>query len=274
VLKIRERDDLSGEVETKDIGDLIHSTLQRFFDPLKGAQLDPDSLDVARMQSLAGEFCTETFGKPGSAAEIMMRDRILSQLTRFLEEYQKPAAVRSTVVVHELEAPLSGTAGGGNFRVRVDRVEERALGDGRSVHHILDYKTGGNPRRYGIRFDKLNPEDRSTWYDAIGSFQLFLYQILYARSRGLDPSEIEAAYLFLGLTTMSEEIEVGLFEKGETDRKQKLESLERIVEVLVREMHDPHESFRPTEHFDEECPNCPFTTMCGTTWTRRGRSMA
>ena len=271
VLGLSSPDDLSGEVEQVDIGNLVHDILQQFFGAFGERLIGPEDLDADAIRQIAESRFDETFGVPSSASTLLMRERISDQLGRFIASYQRPVVERTPVRITSLEETLEGTIGSTRFRVRTDRVEVRKDRNGDDRYHILDYKTGGQAARYAIRFDTLDPDDRDTWYDAIGSFQLFLYTVLFARSKKLDEASVRASYLFLGKQTVDEEIEVGLFDADDQEIGEKLSMLERIVEALAREMADPENPFRPTEHLENDCPDCPFKALCGTTWTdRRG----
>jgi hypothetical protein len=181
-------------------------------------------------------------------------------------------AQQYAITIQSLEQSLEGTVGNARFRVRTDRIEERRGDDGAVIQHILDYKTGGKARSLRIDFDALDLNDRATWRNAIGTFQLFLYTVLYAAEKKLHPADIEASYLLLGLRTIDESIEVSLFETGEGEKEEKLRKIEHVITTLIKEMQDPDIPFRPTDHLEEDCPSCPFTSMCGTAWTQRRRS--
>ncbi len=269
VLGLSSPDDLTGEVDQADIGNLVHAVLQRGLSGLRERDMTPDDLDSDTIRQLAENVFDETFGVPTSASGLLMRERISEQLGRFVTEYQRPLAERTNVRVLSLEETLEGMVGGAGFRARTDRVEERTGPDGVRRFHILDYKTGGDPGRYAVDVDALDPDDPATWRDSIGSFQLFLYTLLYARARKIEPADVRAAYLFLGSQEVGPSIEVGLFGDEEGEKGADLERLEQVVRKLVEEMRDPDVPFRATLDPEQDCPACPFTTLCGTTWVKR-----
>lgn len=269
VLRLSEREEVAGEVEAVDIGKAVHTILERFFGRRINARLSTESLDEEEMARTAAEVCDEMFGPPSTAASMLIRERIVAQMSAYLNGYQRPLAARYAPELLELESSIRGRIGPLECRARIDRVERRT---GSTPEHriaILDYKTGSNPDRNRVRFDRLDPADQNTWSNAIGSLQLYVYATIYAKARGLRREDLEAAYLYLGMNETDEDVEVGLFDPSETDRKGKFEMLDAVVGRMIADLQDTSRPFVPTEHFESECPQCPFTTMCGTNWTRQ-----
>jgi len=96
-----------------------------------------------------------------------MRERVVERLGEFVEAYQRPMAEAATIEILGLESREEATLGQARFVVRFDRVERRTDPAGGAALHILDYKTGGRASKARIRFEKLDPDDRSTWSEAI-----------------------------------------------------------------------------------------------------------
>ncbi|MBM2846060.1 MAG: hypothetical protein HW407_1372 [Bacteroidetes bacterium] len=136
---------------------------------------------------------------------------------------------------------------------------------------ILDYKTGSNENRLRINFKKLDPADRTTWAEAIGSLQLPIYALLYSLQTGTAPAAVSPAYLFLGKNDMGPKIEMKLFEDDGLRATQHA-ILENIVFSLLDEIIDPSIPFMPTDDFEANCPTCSFTNFCGTQWAGGSRA--
>jgi hypothetical protein len=144
-------------------------------------------------------------------------------------------------------------------------VEERPDGV-----RILDYKTGASDLALRIRFDRLDPEKRESWENAIGSLQLPVYAMLFALTRGVPLDRLRPSYLFLGRQALDRTIEGPLF--GEADDPAVLyPAMESVVRGLAAELLDPGRPFRPPRDARRTCPGCPFTVMCGTSWVEEPR---
>lgn len=267
VLGLRERDDVSDDIEASDLGLFVHEVLEKFFAPRTGTVLDPATLTGDEAERLAGTLFDERFGGGELAARQLMRDRVVARLGEYVEAYQRPMAESARIEILGLEVMEEAAVGNSRFAVRLDRVERRTNADGTSAVHILDYKTGGRPGNVRIRFDRLDATRRETWPEAIGSLQLALYALVYAEAHGIPPESVRAAYLFLGRQQVTPKIETGLFDKGDVDPAEGLASVRIVVEGLVKELLDPAIPFRPTDELEKNCPRCPFTAICGTTWT-------
>jgi hypothetical protein len=80
------------------------------------------------------------------------------------------------------------------------------------------------------------------------------------------------AYIFLGKNQVGEEIEVRLFEEGDSP-KEKYALLESVIFRLIDEIMDVAKPFVPTDDLKVNCPSCAFHSVCGTQWVR-GRAYA
>ncbi len=268
VLGLRERDDVSDDIDMRDVGQFVHDVLQEYLRPYVGRVLEARALSRSDMERQAGGAFDRRFGLADVASRVLMRERVIARLGEFVDSYQVPAAEKSQIEIVSLESKEEATIGETRFSVRFDRVERRTDPDGNSTIHILDYKTGGKAANSRIRFDKLDPDVRETWPEAIGSLQLALYAIVYAASHQVAPESIQAAYVFLGRHGVSPKIETGLFDKSSLDPAEGLAMVRKVVDSLIRELFDLNVPFRPTDDLDGECPRCPFSDICGTTSKR------
>jgi hypothetical protein len=264
VLGLREREDISDDIDAKDVGQFVHEVLQDALRPFIGHPLEAGSLTREAIEAQAGIAFDRRFGNADLAARALMRERVMVRLGDLVELYQRPLAESNRIEILDLESNEEATIGQTRFVVRFDRVERRSGSGGAPTIHILDYKTGGKAANSRIRFDKLDPAVRHTWSDAIGSLQLALYAIVYAASHGVAPESVRAAHVFVGRHNVSPKIEAGLFDKSPVDPAEGLEMVRKVVEGLVNELLDVRVPFRPTEDLDKQCPRCAFSAICGT----------
>jgi CRISPR/Cas system-associated exonuclease Cas4 (RecB family) len=164
------------------------------------------------------------------------------------------------ITLLDLELKLESSIGRYQFKGKLDRVERR----GEKVY-ILDYKTGSNEKYTRINFKKLSLENRDSWSESIGSLQLPLYAMLYAKATGIRADEIIPAYLFLGRQKLDEKIEEPLFVESDSPAE-KFVMLENIVIGLLDEITTIDHPFEPTKNFERECLTCAFKYICGTQW--------
>jgi hypothetical protein len=241
----------------------VHAVLKKYFERLVDVPLRSSDLDGARMEGLTEELFAETFGKEPGGAVFLLKQQIQRRLKEYLTEYQAQVLEQGPVIIRALEKKLTVLIAGIKCEGRIDRIEER--GD---VHVILDYKTGTNPKKKPIRFDKLDFDDRATWSDAVHSLQLPLYLLLYRNASRLPAEQIIPAYLYLGEKTITMASEVPLYE----DKMQQMNELHKIEEFLARlfqEILDANISFQAPKDVNASCPGCPMKPVCGTQWVQR-----
>ncbi|MBM4161992.1 MAG: hypothetical protein FJ217_12965 [Ignavibacteria bacterium] len=265
VLRIREKAEASKDIDQREIGSLVHRVLNEFFAPFVGrplasADLNPEDLDRVIKRCFAEEYGADPFGPA-----FFLRKQVSLQLRKLLDRYQMPIVQSSRVIITALEQEFNVEKNGVRFTGSVDRIETR---DGRSF--ILDYKTGKDDASVRIRAARISLDDRESWRDAIGSFQLPVYMLLYCQANGRPPDEITPAYLFLGRSEISTAIEAGIGD-DESPAAEVYQAVEPVIFKLISHIIDPSVPFEPTKHVEEECPRCPYTSICGTRWARGWR---
>ena len=262
VLRLEEKEEMNEGADASDIGSLVHTVLREYFASRVGLVLTPELLDETRMEEVAAGVFDRTFGKEPSPGMFLMRDQVIRQLTRFISAYQRPVAQEAPVTITDLERTVDISFGAYSVRGKLDRVERR----GEKVM-ILDYKTGARPNSPGIKFDKLDPDDASTWIHAVESLQLPMYLILYAQAERRSVEDVIPAYLWLGANTLSRDIELPFGGNG-TERRAYAEVCERLLMNILRQINDPAIPFNPPTDLLSTCPGCAFQHICGTQWIR------
>ncbi|HTZ52627.1 MAG TPA: PD-(D/E)XK nuclease family protein [Spirochaetia bacterium] len=264
VLRLSPREDLSGEIEAREVGTLVHEVLARYFRGRVGRVLSEADLDPEELTRVLDEVFGSTFGPADSGANRLLRDQVNRHLRDFLTAYEGPLVrshrVRILSVEHDARAPWQEF----RLRGRLDRVEER---DGVPV--LLDYKTSAHRTAYRMRLDRLSLEERETWHRWIPTLQLPVYVLLHSAQSGVPPAAIQAKFLLLGRNLVDAGIELPLFE----DPAAAFESwavLDKVLRVLLEEIVSPVVPFTPAPDLRSACPRCDFTAICGTSWLKRG----
>jgi len=264
VLRLQEKDEVVDEVDQREVGTLVHKILRSFFDSLIGRPMTAEDLNPGRLNEIVDRFFAEAYGSDLVGPAYLVKEQLVRQLQAFLAGYQIPRASSESVVLTGLEQEYSATVEFYRFTGRIDRVERRG-----TRHVILDYKIGRNDQHVRINLSKLDPDDRSTWSTAIGSFQLVMYMLLYSHATKVSPEAIEPAYLFLGRNVISSSIEVPIG-GGHTPAADVYRSVRPVMLKLVDEIQDPVNDFKPADRLEESCPGCAYRALCGTTWIEAG----
>jgi CRISPR/Cas system-associated exonuclease Cas4 (RecB family) len=263
LLKLEEKDEASDDLEAKDVGKFVHAVLKKYYERLVDVPLKSSDLDCVRMEGLIEELFAETFGKEPGGAVFLLKQQIQRRLKEYLTEYQAQVLEQGPVMIHALEKRITALVSGIKCEGRIDRIEERD-----NMHVILDYKTGTNPKKKPIRFEKLDFDDRATWRDAVHSLQLPLYLLLYRSASQLPVEQIIPEYLYLGEKMITMESEVPLYE----DMMQQTNELHKIEELfarIFREILDANIPFQAPKDVNRSCPGCPMKPICGTSWVQR-----
>ena len=268
ILHLREKDFATDDIDNKDIGMFVHEVLKKFYEPFLGKNLEVRDLDLLRMEQVINELFSYTFGSEPVGTSYLLKRQIQRQLNKLLTEYQSPIVKTCSVIIKELEKGISIRAFDTILKGQIDRIEER----GDSVV-ILDYKTGARPSKAPIMFSKLNIEDRNSWDMAITSLQLPIYLLLYSSHTGVDDEKIIPAYLYLGENRINKEIEV-TFLSDTNEREHQILQIKELIRLLVKEILNSDIPFIPPSDLRKTCSNCPFTTICGTTWVVSHNSYA
>jgi ATP-dependent helicase/nuclease subunit B len=263
LLKLEEKEEASDDLGTKDIGQFVHALLKKYFEPLINIPLKTSNLDCVRMGGLIEDLFAETFGKEPGGAMFLLKQQIHRRMKDFLTTYQTQVLEQGPVIIHALENNFTARIAGCKCEGRIDRIEERNHG-----YVILDYKTGTNPNKKSIRFDKLNFDDRATWSDAVYSLQLPLYLLFYREASQLPVEHIKPAYLYLGEKMITSASEVPLYDDT-TQQMNELPMIEKFLARLFQEILDINVPFFAPNDVSVSCPYCPMKTICGTQWVHR-----
>lgn len=259
VLGLREKAEVTGEVERLEIGIVAHEAISRFLAPYAGRPvLAPESLDERAMDAIAVERFRVHFGDPDAGPLRIVAGQIRERLRQFVGGWLRPLAAGTRLAVTGLELEVEAPWEGHRLAGRIDAVLQRA---GRPW--IVDWKTGSRADRLVGKLDDLAPDDRASWQAGLASTQLPLYLLLYGAREGRPPLAADAAYLMLGRSRLDAEAEAPLF--ADRDRAAALwPRIEETLRRLIGEILDPSVPFAPAEDLAAACRDCPYTTICGT----------
>jgi ATP-dependent helicase/nuclease subunit B len=260
VLHLSEKEDVSEDVGEREIGSMVHQILTSFFQGSEGRPLTTADLDSGRLRLTIDRLFAEQYSSELIGPAFLVKQQITRQLDEFLKHYQAPMIATGPVEIVGLEQDLAVTSDGYRFAGRLDRIEKRG-----EQHVILDYKTGSNDQRMRINPGKIVNDDPNSWRDAIGSFQLVMYMLLYSKARGVPLDRITPSYLLLGKNRITGGIEVDVG-AGKHTAEEVYRLVQPIMLNVIEEILDPKRPFEATDQLNTTCPRCPYNALCGTSW--------
>jgi CRISPR/Cas system-associated exonuclease Cas4 (RecB family) len=256
VLGLREREIVSDELEREEIGLFVHQVLFDYFKEKIGRALSEKDMNLKELEKMIHVLFEEKYGKDPAGEIYLLRRQIGSHLKDFLTNYQIPKIREFSTEIIALEHRLEVVKESFRLTARLDRVEKRG---GRTA--ILDYKTSASKKYLSIHFKKLDPGNRETWSEAIGTLQLPVYLTVYSQAAGEKPEDIDCLFLLLGRNIIDPAIELPLF-KDESEFKENSENLTEIIFRLLKEIVDPGLPFLPTVDPKNRCASCTYGHIC------------
>jgi ATP-dependent helicase/nuclease subunit B len=259
VLGIDRKEEISGEIERADIGRFVHKAISGYFAKRRGFVLKERDIDMEEMERLADELFRREYGPDPAGALYLLKRQINGRLQDLFAKYYLPLVREKTVTVVASEQDLRASLGPFSLKGRLDSVEKRG-----ERTFVIDYKTGSNQARLKIDFDRLDPDERDSWNEAVGSIQLPFYLLLHSMQSAGNIRDLEGLFLLLGRASVDRGIELPLF--GETDPEEAFAAARKVISGLLDEIVDPDVPFRPAGDRKRTCPGCDFRYLCGMQW--------
>ncbi len=262
LLGLSEKRQVEADIDAPGIGTVVHDVLLVLDSPLCGKPLDASRNREADLERAVDLVFKSHFGAEASAAQLLLRGQVEYQLQRYLTWYGEHVLRASPVTIVGLEVPLAGEFNGRPLKGRADRIEQRGR---RKV--IIDFKTGGDEKRYRINIRRLDPDDDATWGPCLRSFQLPLYMVMAGAASPGSFGEVEPVYVMLGDARKSMSPEVPLFDPDLPAAGQ-WEKITRTLSAVLDRLYDAGSPFAAPEDLSSCCPSCPFNGVCGTGWVK------
>ena len=263
LLHLDERRQVEDGLDPADVGLFVHSVLAEIDRLSLGRPLAPVTDRSQEVRAAAESVFRAQFGASADVSQLLLKDQVERQVLAYQQWYSETILARHEVELLGIERQLECQWEGVAWTGRADRIERR----GEQVV-IIDYKTAGQATRLRFRPEKYSADVRTTWGEAVGSFQLPLYLLMFSELERVPVESLAAQFTILGAHGFSAESESWLFGGPEHNAEQWNMLLE-ILRNVLREMLDPNVTFAPAEDLQHKCPGCPFTVLCGTTWTRK-----
>jgi CRISPR/Cas system-associated exonuclease Cas4 (RecB family) len=259
VLRVDKKEKLSGDIERADIGKFVHKVISEYFSKRKGFRLTEKDISIPELDHLIDELFLEEYGENPTGAIYLLKRQIRNHLKDLIKKYYLPLIKEVPVTILDSEQAIRVSFDSFDLKGRLDSIEKRG-----EKTYIIDYKTGSNPNCLKINFEKLDPDNRESWNEAIGSLQLPVYLLLYSGQSGAKVKDLNGMFLLLGRSVISRDIELPLFADSESQAAYGV--LKTIILRLLQEMVAQEVPFRPTHNRKGACPDCNFQVLCGTQW--------
>jgi ATP-dependent helicase/nuclease subunit B len=255
ILGLRAQADLQEDVEARELGDLLHKTLELLYQPYLNQKLHPQ--DVQAMEQRVVETLEQVIKTHfndrqfDNGLNLLVYQIAINYLTRFLAN-EKETCKQHHLEILGLEAPLSATLQGpaGNFQIKgiADRID-RLDGELR----IIDYKTGdfkpSEVKIETVETDLLDPKKGK-------AFQLLAYAWMYKQAH---PQLGHIASAILSFRKMKD---VGQLITPETlDDQQLFQAFETQVGQLFERFLQRDLPIVQTTDL-EQCKKCDFNQIC------------
>ena len=260
VLGLKEKKDLTGDIEGSDIGTFIHELLQDTFKRFEGRFPLLDKAFEEFFFSQMSEKFDKEMRKRMKSDSFAFFEILQYRLSKFLES-EKIRLDESVGKLLYVEKELKGNmeVSGGSYKLtsKIDRIDR--LKDGSVL--IIDYKTGGDdPMPSKLAKIREMEMSREAIKKTVKSFQLPLY-IHMLDNAGLVKTSgvnVDACLYYVRKAEIK-----SLFEKDKIeDFKEALNVYMTALDFIISEINDPKACFVADEDDSHYCKNCPFFYLC------------
>ncbi len=259
-LRLSEKDELSDDIEQRDIGTIVHEVLESFFAARKGGPLNILEADYGKVIEDAGRVFDARLKGHNAGFEYLIKRQVERRLRDILD-YHRDNLAGVTILDCEtkLTAELPTKYGSIKLKGRADRVDLRG-----GVTHILDYKTGA---RAGVpNWQRFDLGVRGDWPATLKSVQLPFYILAYMTEHGISGAAgMDASLMLLGAENIAEETLYKERNKKVPDKAAIFGTYKEAITALIEEILDKDLPFSPPPD-ETPCTVCPFRNLCGRQW--------
>lgn len=266
VLKLERKREISADIERSDIGTIVHEALREYFKLRKNKKLTPHDFGN-EIEKIVQDIFLRRYGNKIRGKVYLIKIQIIQRLLQLIEYYRK-LSIEHHLKVLEVEELIEENLFNSIFKYRIDLVE--------SIDEsitIVDYKISGSEQQYRIRFDKLDLSNRQSWSACIGSLQIPLYMLLYAKKHRLNIFDLKGCYLLLGKALINDD-EIRFDPFPEVNKEEYITAVSTVLETLLSEIKNKDIPFYPTSDFKTKCKLCDYQLICGTFTTPSKTSSA
>ena len=259
-LRLTEKDEISDDIEQRDIGTIVHDVLENFFKTRMGKPLNIMEKDYGEIIAEAEAVFNLKLKGHNAGFEYLIKKQVERRLRDILD-YHRDSLAGITILGCEtkLTAQLKTKHGDIKLKGRADRVDERG-----GVIHILDYKTG--MRASVPNWQKFDLGVREDWPATLKSTQLPFYILAYMAANNINSAAgMDASLMLLGAENITEETLYKERYRKTPDKAAVFGVYKEAITALIEEILDLDLPFSPPPD-ETPCAVCPFKTLCSRQW--------
>ncbi|HAT71403.1 MAG TPA: hypothetical protein DCS63_01125 [Elusimicrobia bacterium] len=259
-LRLSEKDEISDDIEQRDIGTIVHDVLENFFKVRVGKPLNIMEKDYGQIVEEAGKVFDARLKGHNAGFEYLIKKQVERRLRDVLD-YHRDYLAGITILDCEtkLAAELNTKHGLIKLKGRADRVDQRG-----GVIHILDYKTGVTASV--PNWQKFDLGIREDWPATLKSVQLPFYILAYMAANNINSAAgMDASLMLLGAENITEETLYKERYKKTPDKAAVFGVYKEAITALIEEILDKDLPFSPPPD-EKNCAVCPFKTLCARQW--------
>lgn len=261
VLGIKEVENLEEDIETSELGTIVHEILQKIFTPFVGKAVEADKIpEGIDLENIINQHFEENVFKDqrtNTGENYFMMQVAKEQIKRFVKNQKEELKNHSYTIIglekkleHMLQINEKLQVHIGGIADRIETVD--------GITRIGDYKTGkveesdlvGNEA-----FFKNNEfDDDKNISDKL--LQVMYYALVFSKKN--DCKSFKACIYTLKYFNKFC-VDVNILDNCIIDQES-LGTFENYIKLLVSEIFDPQADFYPSQ---EGCDYCPFANVCG-----------
>jgi hypothetical protein len=268
VLKIRQPDEDSPNIDAKVFGNILHEVMERVYEPFVGISLAAEKIEdmlktnlPAALDAVFSEYQQYNL----ETSEVSFTRHVIADLaSRILQNDSKDAPLtiidlesKGEAVLYKIQLEDGSTIQLGGKIDRLDQIEN----DGDPITRVLDYKTGIFELKKAHYYNKVRPVGE--YIDAYFSdpkyksgFQTYFYALLHKKAR---PNVAVTGGIY-DIKNINRGIEYLRQQCAELP-DDILNEFELQLKLLLSELFNPDIPFEQTED-TKRCLYCDFKRIC------------
>lgn len=258
ILKYREKEEKSDDLDSAHFGSILHNTLEKFYQPFEGREINLKEFDFEKRKirsHLIREYCQQ-FQIPqditNEGSHSLFIEMLELSITRILELDRQNLPFQVIKVEDNLTKSIPYGEINLNFLGKVDRLDRKT-----DTPRIIDYKTG-TLGKYTLKanYADIWKRDGKSKKEA---FQTLFYAWLYNQINPQD--SIPETYLYFSRGMKSVKEARVIIDKSPDVTPELLEIFQQDLFGQLEEIMDPSVSFDQTDNLNS-CAYCPYKDMC------------
>lgn len=265
ILRIREPEESSSEIDARTFGNLLHDILETVYEPWIGKEIGKSNLQVLLKDKLEGIVDTAFKDYDKNSTEIAFTRHVILFLCQKIIQNDIDDAPLKILDLESRTNPLMYNIALANDRSltlggKIDRLDQINV-NGQAVTRVLDYKTGKvelKGRTYNRKEISIEEYMGAHFTDPKfkSGFQLYFYCLLHKRNY---PEQAINGGI-IGVKKLGKGVDY-LRDVADPLDKDIIDLFEQNLISILNEIFDQESPFQQTEDIDR-CKYCDFKSIC------------